>query len=33
MNKYKSPETIVMSREDFKKLPFQPNNVDPAEFS
>ena len=33
MNKYKSPETVVLTREDFKKLPFRPENIDPANFN
>ncbi|WP_428070746.1 acyl-CoA thioesterase [Chryseobacterium gambrini] len=33
MNKYKSPETVILTREDFKKLPFRPENVDPAVFT
>ena len=33
MNKYKSPETVVLSREDFKKFPFHPHNIDPAEIN
>lgn len=30
MNKYKTAETVVMTREDFKKLPFRPENIDPS---
>jgi acyl-CoA thioester hydrolase len=33
MNKYKSPETVVLSKEDFKKFPFHPHNIDPSEIN
>jgi acyl-CoA thioester hydrolase len=33
MNKYKTPDTVVLSKEDFKKFPFHPHNIDPAEIN
>lgn len=32
INQYKTPGTRVMSREDLKKLPFRPANIDPSIF-
>lgn len=29
MNKYKSEKTIVLTKEDFKKFPFRPENIQP----
>jgi acyl-CoA thioester hydrolase len=31
MNKYKGPNTVILTKEDFKKLPFRPENIDPAQ--
>ena len=33
MNKYKTADTEVLTKEDFKKFPFKPGNVDPQVFS
>ncbi|KYH06573.1 MULTISPECIES: acyl-CoA thioesterase [Chryseobacterium] len=33
MNKYKTADTVVLSKEDFKKFPFHPHNIDPAEIN
>ena len=33
MDRYKSAETVVLTREDFKKLPFAPKDIDPSVFN
>ncbi len=33
LDKYKTPETKVMTREDIKALPFRPTNINPEIFS